>query len=200
MRLKRKNLVAILLIVSITSIWLPNSASAYVPDNLDFVPMEEKVVEQKPPQVDGKKIRNRLGIEFVYIQAGTFMMGSAISPSEVEKRYGGKAKWYKDEHPQHRVTLATGFYMQATEVTQRQWKAVMGNNPSRFKGDDQPVEKVSWDDIQEFIRKLNRTESGNRYRLPTEAEWEYAARAGSTTRYSWGNNDDCSKSGDGLRR
>lgn len=90
---------------------------------------------------------------------------------------------------QHRVTLTKGFYMQTTEVTQGQWKAVMGNNPSRFKncGDDCPVELVSWDDVQEFINKLNlRFGHGTTYRLPTEAEWEYAARAGSKTAFASG--------------
>ena len=78
------------------------------------------------------------------------------------------------------------------EVTQAQWKAVMGSNPSRFKGDNLPVENVSWDDVQAFIRKLNQL-TGKRYRLPTEAEWEYAARGGNKSRgykYAGGNNID----------
>jgi formylglycine-generating enzyme required for sulfatase activity len=70
--------------------------------------------------------------------------------------------------------------MQTTEVTQAQWRAVMGNNPSHFKGDDLPVEQVSYEDAQEFIRKLNALDPGKSYRLPTEAEWEYACRAGTT--------------------
>jgi formylglycine-generating enzyme required for sulfatase activity len=78
--------------------------------------------------------------------------------------------------------------MQTTEVTQGQWEAVMGSNPSYFKncGDECPVEQVSWNDIQEFIKKLNRKEGTDRYRLPTEAEGEYACRAGTTTAYSFG--------------
>jgi formylglycine-generating enzyme required for sulfatase activity len=86
------------------------------------------------------------------------------------------------------VTLTKGFYMQSTEVTQGQWKAVMGNNPSYFKncGDDCPVEQVSWNDVQEFIRKLNRREGGNKYRLPTESEWEYVARAGTDIPFAFG--------------
>jgi len=102
-------------------------------------------------------------------------------------------KGRSDDEKQHQVTLSRGFYMQTTEVTQKQWKAVMGSNPSYFKGDDLPVERVSWNDVQRFIENMNQREGGNKYRLPTEAEWEYAARAGSTTRYSWGNNGDCSK-------
>jgi len=98
----------------------------------------------------------------------------------------------RDER-QHQVTLTRGFYMQTTEVTQGQWKRVMGTNPSGFQncGDDCPVENVSWDDAQAFIRKLNQMEGRRRYRLPTEAEWEYAARAGSRTAYSWGNEARC---------
>ncbi|MEE8383301.1 MAG: SUMF1/EgtB/PvdO family nonheme iron enzyme [Thermodesulfobacteriota bacterium] len=144
------------------------------------------VASKQPVTRHSKKITNSLGMEFVYIPPGTFMMGSAISPSAVEKRYGGKAIWYKDEHPQHRVALTNGFYMQATEVTQGQWKAVMGSNPSRFKGNDLPVERVSWVNAQEFIRKLNQREGGDKYRLPTEAEWEYACRAGSTAPFYFG--------------
>lgn len=119
-----------------------------------------------------KKISNSFGMEFVYIQPGTFIMGS---PSNDPGR--------DSDERQHRVTLTKGFYMQSTEVTQGQWKAIMDSNSSYFKGcgDDCPVEKVTWDDVQAFIRKLNQREGSSTYRLPTEAEWEYAARAGSTT-------------------
>jgi formylglycine-generating enzyme required for sulfatase activity len=87
------------------------------------------------------------------------------------------------------VTLTRGFYIQTTEVTQGQWKAVTGSNPSRFSscGDDCPVKKVSWEDVQEFIQKLNARGQGT-YRLPTEAQWEYAARAGTDTPFYFG---DC---------
>ena len=121
-----------------------------------------------------------IGMEFIPIPPGSFMMGS---PSNESGRY--------DNEKQHRVTLTKGFHMQTTEVTQRQWKAVMGNNPSNFKncGDNCPVEEVSWNDVQDFIRKLNQREGGSKYRLPTEAEWEYAARAGTTTRFSFGDDE-----------
>ncbi len=140
---------------------------------------------QFPPE---KAFTNSLGMTFVLIPAGIFLMGSVLSPEEVAKRYGGEAAWYEAEHPQHQVTLSRPFYLQTTPVTQEQWRRVMGNNPSIFKngGDDCPVEQVSWDDAQEFIRKLNQKEQTDAYRLPTEAEWEYACRAGSAGEFYFG--------------
>ena len=91
-----------------------------------------------------------------------------------------------DNETQHRVRLTKGFWLGKYPVTQRQWKSVLGGNPSYFKGYDLPVETVSWDDCQEFIKKVNAA-LGCGARLPTEAEWEYACRAGTTTAYSWGN-------------
>lgn len=121
------------------------------------------------------------GMEFVLIPAGKFVMGS---PSGEEGRYN-------DEGPVHEVTINNSFYMGKYPVTQKQWNKVMGNNPSDFKGEDRPVESVSWEDVQEFVKKLNEKEGANKYRLPSEAEWEYACRAGKQTRYSFG--DDESK-------
>ena len=122
--------------------------------------------------VVGSSWKSPLGMEFVRIPAGRFVMGS---PQDEEGRYS-------DEGPMHEVRISRGFWLGKYEVTQGEWEAVMGENPSRFKscGSRCPVERVSWDDIQEFMRKLNERESrsGNKYRLPTEAEWEYAARAG----------------------
>ncbi len=127
----------------------------------------------------GESVFNEFGMKFVWIKPGTFTMGSPSSESGRD-----------DDERQHRVTLTQGFHMQTTEVTQGQWKAIMGSNPSHFSscGSDCPVEKVSWNDVQEFIRKLNQQANGARYRLPTEAEWEYACRAGSDTAYCFGNN------------
>jgi formylglycine-generating enzyme required for sulfatase activity/serine/threonine protein kinase len=128
-----------------------------------------------------KIFTNSIGMEFVLIPAGEFDMGSPANEA-------GRGE---DEGPVHRVKISNAFYMSKYEVTQKQWREVMGNNPSSFKGDNLPVEQVSWDDIQKFIKKLNEKESTDKYRLPSEAEWEYAARAGTTTRYSFG--DDESK-------
>lgn len=98
---------------------------------------------------------------------------------------------YDNEKPTHSVTLSD-YYIGKFEVTQELWQAVMGNNPSYFKGNNLPVEKVSWNDVQEFIRKLNQ-KTGANFRLPTEAEWEYAARGGNKSRgykYSGSNSID----------
>jgi len=116
-------------------------------------------------------------IEMVLIPAGTFLMGS---PESEEVRL--------DNETQHEVTLTNPFFMGKYPVTQEQWESVMENNPSvRTKGAKLPVTDVSWEDCQEFIKKLNDKTKGS-YRLPTEAEWEYACRAGTSTAYSFGDN------------
>ena len=111
---------------------------------------------------------------FAWIPPGTFLMGSP--PGEPERG---------EDEKQHRVTLSQGFYLGMHAVTQAQWQAVMGDNPSSFKGKNRPVEQVSWDDCQEFLTKLSQRD-GKRYGLPTEAEWEYACRAGTTTPFHFG--------------
>ena len=113
----------------------------------------------------------------VVIPAGTFMMGSKADPFAATPPSA-------DEQPQHAVSLRS-FAMGKMEVTQEQWYALMGNLPSKFTGRTLPVEQVSWDDAQEFIKRLN-AKTGQNYRLPSEAEWEYAARAGSAADYSFG--------------
>lgn len=113
---------------------------------------------------------NSLGMKFMLLQSGSFMMGS---PDDEAGRYS-------DENL-HRVTLTHPFYLQTTEVTQKQWETVMGENPANFTGcPDCPVERTNWYDVEKFIAALNKMGEGV-YRLPTEAEWEYAARAGSST-------------------
>ncbi len=125
--------------------------------------------EKKGETWSGKAHTNSIGMKFVLKPAGTFMMGS---PSNEPLRNNNEI--------QHKVTISPPYYLQTTEITQGQWKMIMGNNPSSFAncGDDCPVEKVSWNDAQEFIRKLNQKENTSKYRLPTEAEWEYAVRSG----------------------
>jgi formylglycine-generating enzyme required for sulfatase activity len=118
--------------------------------------------------------------EMVFVEGGTFKMGCT-------SEQGGDC--YDDEKPTRRVTVSS-FQMGKYEVTQAQWRAVMGSNPSHFSGcDNCPVEQVSWNDIQDFIGKLN-AQTGKKYRLPTEAEWEYAARGGNKSKgykYAGGN-------------
>lgn len=124
-------------------------------------------VSQEPPS----------DMQFVCIPAGSFSMGSSSSESGHESNEG----------PVHTVTIQS-FEMMTTEVTQGMWQEVMGNNPSYFTGDlNRPVEKVSWDDCQEFVDAMNDLDPDHEYRLPTESEWEYACRAGTTTRFYWGN-------------
>lgn len=115
--------------------------------------------------------------DFVLIRGGTFYMGSDDELA------------YPDEQPVHKVTITRSFLMGKTEVTQRQWSAIMDQNPSQFPHPDHPVDNVDWGDIQTFLNRLNKISSCNRcYRLPTEAEWEYAARAGNSS--GWGFSED----------
>ena len=125
-------------------------------------------------------VKDGISIDMVRVEAGTFTMGATAEMKNPDN----------DEKPTHSVTLTNDYYIGKYEVTQALWQTVMGNNPSKFKGDNLPVEQVSWDDCQEFISKLNRI-TGKTFRLPTEAEWEYAARGGNKSRgyqYSGSNN------------
>ena len=131
------------------------------------------------PAQDSSTTTNSIGMEFVLIPAGEFKMGS---PSSEEGRCD-------EEGPVHKVTIDKAYYMGKHEVIQKQWREVMGSNPSESKGNNNPVESVSWNDAQDFVKKLNEKEGTNKYRLPSEAEWEYAARAGTTTRYSFGDDE-----------
>jgi formylglycine-generating enzyme required for sulfatase activity len=154
----------------------PNGQFAEIARNRTNYLEEEKRKASAPRA--GAIVRNQMGMEMAYIPAGTFMMGSPAS----------EAQRSSDEGPQHQVTIREGFYMGRYEVTQAQWQEVMGTNPSYFKdcGGNCPVENVSWNDAQEFIRRLNARGDGYSYRLPSEAEWEYACRAGTTTAFAFG--------------
>jgi sulfatase modifying factor 1 len=125
-----------------------------------------------------------LSLEMLWVKPGTFEMGS---PTTEAGRGSNEAE--------HNVTLTKGFYLGQYEVTQTQWEKVMGDNPSHFKGANRPVEKVSWTEVTSFCEKLTEMESeagrlpaGMAYQLPTEAQWEYACRAGTRSAYSFGEN------------
>jgi formylglycine-generating enzyme required for sulfatase activity len=172
-------LIALAVAISAGVIWL-------------FLQEVTRLPETSPP----KGFMNSIGMEFVLIPAGSFTMGSQLRPTELASRFGGTEKDYEDEQPRHDVRISQSFYLQTNEVSQDQWKKLMGDNPSRFDqcGGDCPVEQVSWYDARRFIEKLNQLEKTTAYRLPSEAEWEYACRAGTTTEYSFG--DDDSKLGE----
>ena len=117
--------------------------------------------------------------EMVLVESGTFTMGCTDDECIVDR-----------ELPAHQVTLTKGYYIGKYEITQAQWKAVMGNNPSHFRGDNLPVEQVNWEDVQRFLIKLNEL-TGKNYRLPTEAEWEYACRGGKfSAHYKYSGSND----------
>ena len=162
-------------------------------------------VSRQPKQ--GDIVTNSIGIKLVYIPAGEFMMGSSRSAAELAREYDTKEEYFANELPQHTVRISRGFWMGQTEVTQSQWQAIMGTSVSQqiakaekdnnFKvetfvrglGSNYPMCLINWDEAAEFCKKLSQKES-RAYRLPTEAEWEYACRAGSGLRYSFGGNDN----------
>jgi len=154
--------------------------------------MSESKADETPKV--GDKITNDIGMEFSWIPAGNFMMGS--TDEQVEEAWRECREFvsecprssFEREQPQRQVTIPRGFWMGRHEVTQGQYEAVMGTNPSTFDecGTDCSVERVSWDDAKEFIKRLNDRNDGFVYSLPSEAEWEYAARAGTTTAFAFG--------------
>ena len=155
--------------------------------------------EVKPGKVDVVDFGEGVKLEMVLVPAGKFKMGFTKKEledlkvefqEELKKEFGKEDFDFVDliiskQGKQHEVTLTKPFYMGKHEVTQEQWEAVMGKNPSTTKGAKLPVTNVSWEDCQEFIKKLNKKTDGG-YRLPTEAEWEFACRAGTRTAYSFG--------------
>ncbi len=142
-------------------------------ENIEQITFDE--VPEIPDAGDERDfpLTDDMDITMVWIPSGNFMMGAQDNEQDAQD----------DEYPRHRVTLDYGFWMGKYEVTQAQWEDVMGNNPSHFDGANRPVEQVSWNDIQGFESELN-----DAFRLPSEAEWEYACRAGTTARYFWGDN------------
>lgn len=143
----------------------------------------------------GEIVTNRIGMQLVYVPAGSFKMGS--TDAEVQEVYAqaqrdvgsaAKIEWFTREQPRHQVTVRSPFYLGRYEVTQTEWQTVMGSNPSQFKGCERcPVEQISWNDAQEFIGKLNAMNDGFTYSLPSEAQWEYACRAGKARQFDFGN-------------
>lgn len=142
---------------------------------------------------------NSIGMKFKDIPAGSFVMGTKTpncpkdNPFTKENEYEKCANSIsKRESPAHTVSVKS-FYIAETEVTQGQWYEIMGDNPSKFKTGDpsMPVEMVSWDNAKEFVRRLNYKENTDKYALPTEVQWEYAARAGTTTTWYCGDNISC---------
>ena len=125
-----------------------------------------------PAPKPGDIVTNSVGMKLAYVPAGEFDMGSAADE-----------KGHEEDEARHRVKLTKAFRIGVTEVTQGQWKAVMGQRRGKFEGDDLPVEDVSWTDAKAFCEKLSKAE-GKTYRLPTEAEWEDACRAGATGRFA----------------
>ncbi len=156
----------------------------------------------RPPTVNSQGIeagtvRTFDGIEFVFCPAGTFEMGSSMTPDEVAAKYGYEIgypemspAWFDREQPRHRVGFSRPFWLSKCEITKAQWAAVMGSEPWQkltHVSDDPsaPAVNLSWNDVVSFISRLSETSSGS-YRLPTEAEWEYACRAGSDTEFCFG--------------
>jgi len=156
-----------------------------------FAKKEKEENNWQPRPGDTKT--NSIRMNLVYIPAGSFMMGSTSTVEELVRDYRSPANLFRREFPRHEVNISRSFWMSQTEVTQAQYRDVMKAEPwlgkeSVEESPDNPAVCVTWDDAAEFCRKLGGKE-GRKYRLPTEAEWEYACRAGTTTRYSFGNND-----------
>lgn len=137
-------------------------------------PMVGKVMADTEKKKPAASITNSIGMEFVLIPACEYQTAQ---------------NEYIAEGMACETAISKPFYLGKYPVTQKEWKEVMDSNPSCFEGDDRPVECISWNDVQEFVNRLNSKESAHRYRLPTEDEWEYACRAGTATRYSFGDAD-----------
>jgi formylglycine-generating enzyme required for sulfatase activity len=136
--------------------------------------VKKQILRKYTTEIERFEIRSFNGqviadMDFCRIPAGTFFMG--------------------EQETLHQVTLTKDFYLARYPITQALWQTIMGNNPSHFKGENHPVDQVSWEDVQEFIANLNERTGENLYRLPTEAEWEYACRSGSSGTYCLGDDE-----------
>ena len=177
-------------------------AVLYVKEQVERIAQEkaeqERIVQEKVRIAEWRKENPDLVIQLAQLPAGARELEMvAIPPGEFQMGSPSQEKdRYSNEGPQHQVRLTKPFWLGRYEVTQAQWKAVMGSNsnPSYFKGDNLPVEQVSWNDCQSFVEKLNALGQGT-FRLPTEAEWEYVCRAGMTTRFYWGDDSSYSQVG-----
>ena len=175
----KKRVVATLMAFAVASLGLMSCANV----------CENRLTVQRPKELT-LECGNGVSMKLVLIPSGVFMMGGNEPPEQVARKCNGVvveswAEWFRNEQPQHRVKITKPFYLGVYLVTQAQYEAVMGVNPSHFKGESNPVESVSWNDAVEFCKKLS-AKTGQMVRLPTEAEWEYACRAGTTTPFSTG--------------
>lgn len=164
----------------LAAVMLTPSCQKELPDAIKNVEVNKG--DQTPASQDRSFTVGGVTFKMIAVEGGTFTMGATSEQ--------GSDAW-DEEKPTHSVTLSS-YSIGETEVTQALWQAVMGSNPSYFSGSNKPVEKVSWDDCQDFIRRLNAL-TGENFRLPTEAEWEYAARGGNKSReykYAGSNNID----------
>ncbi len=194
--------VVLVVLVALGSLALPGCGKQAEPTKPDAATQESRKPEAatqdtgagSKPNSTLKELTVDLGkgikLEMLLIPAGEFLMGSPDSDK------GAIGSFLPDQWPQHRVRITKPFYLGKYLVTQEQWEAMMDSNLSGFKGPKNPVETVSWDDCQKFLGKLNAKSAAGvgKFQLPSEAQWEYACRAGSTTRYCFG--DDEPKLGD----
>jgi formylglycine-generating enzyme required for sulfatase activity len=174
----KKKIICIAVIAMISGLMIIGCEEKSPSSNNNQTPTENPIDSNKPSEP-------LIEPEMIFVERGTFTMGN------IPDRDGPGTYYYDEEKPVHTVSLSS-FHIGKYEVTQLQWKAVMGSNPSHFKGDNLPVENVSWDSVQVFISRLNAA-TGKSYRLPTEAEWEYVARGGNQSfnyKYSGSNNID----------
>ncbi|NKB66235.1 MAG: SUMF1/EgtB/PvdO family nonheme iron enzyme [Candidatus Latescibacteria bacterium] len=172
-----------LYMLSLTVLALAACSNPFSSDDPAPVGLDEAVLQEPDPaplQTGDERffpLPGGASMAFIWIEAGSFAMGDWVGAAGA------------DCIPRHRVEITRGFWLGKYEITQAQWVSVLGIYPSTRVGDDLPVEEVSWSDVQEYIRHINQAEGQIRYRLPTEAEWEYAARGGTTTTWPFGDNE-----------